>query len=107
MSGGKNNTMTPMQKLTLDILNDCMSIVEKRVSNPVYKKVIVSMGYPYAKKEILRTTDEELKRDMNMVYNRLKKHFNKKQLKDEIDFSNSISDIKVPKFIEKQVGEYF
>ncbi len=31
--------MTPLQKLTLEILNDCMSIVEKRVSNPVYKKV--------------------------------------------------------------------
>jgi len=28
-------------------------------------------------------------------------------LKNEIEFSNSISDIKVPKFIEKQVGEYF
>ena len=48
------------------------------------------MGYPYAKKEILRTSDAELKKDMNLVYNRLKKHFNKKQLKDEIDFSNSI-----------------
>jgi len=99
--------MTPMQKLTLDILNDCMSIVEKRVSNPIYKKVIVSMGYPYAKKEILRTSDAELKKDMNLVYNRLKKHFNKKQLKDEIDFSNSISDIKVPKFISEPVGDYF
>jgi len=99
--------MTPMQKLTLEILNDCMSIVEKRVSNPVYKKVIKTMGYPYAKKEILRTSDEALKKDMNLVYNRLKKHFNKKQLKDEIDFSNGISDIKVPDFISKQVGDYF
>ena len=84
-----------------------MSIVEKRVSNPVYKKVIVSMGYPYAKKEILRTSDEELKKDMNLVYNRLKKHFKKKELKDEIDFSNKISDIKVPEFISKPVGDYF
>jgi hypothetical protein len=99
--------MTPLQKLTLEILNDCMSIVEKRVSNPVYKKVIVSMGYPYAKKEILRTSDEELKKDMNLVYNRLKKHFKKKELKDEIDFSNKISDIKVPEFISKPVGDYF
>tara|TARA_R110000824_G_scaffold386015_1_gene580470 strand:- start:50 stop:349 length:300 start_codon:yes stop_codon:yes gene_type:complete len=99
--------MTPMQKLTIEILNDCMKIVEKRVSNPVYKKVIVSMGYPYAKKEIMKATDEELKKDMNLVYNRLKKHFNKKQLKDEIDFSNKISDIKVPEFISKPVGDYF
>ncbi len=99
--------MTPMQKLTIEILNDYMKIVEKRVSNPVYKKVIVSMGYPYAKKEIMRASDEELKRDMNLIYNRLKKHFKKKELKNEIEFSNSISDIKVPKFIEKQVGEYF
>jgi len=99
--------MTPMQKLTLEILNDCMGIVERKVSNPVYKKVIVSMGYPYARKEILKSSDEELKRDMNLVYNRLKKYFDKKQLKDEIDFSNSISDIQVPKFISKQVGEYF
>ena len=99
--------MTPMQKLTLDILNDCMAIVEKRVTNPIYKQVIVKMGYPYARKEILKTSDEELKKDMNLVYNRLKKHFSKKQLKDEIDFSNSISDIKVPEFITKQVGDYF
>jgi len=99
--------MTPLQQLTLEILNDCMSIVEKRVSNPVYKKVIVSMGYPYAKKEILRRSEEELKKVRNLVYNRLKKHFNKKQLKDEIDFSNSISDIKVPKFISEKVGDYF
>ena len=99
--------MTPMQQLTIEILNDCMKIVEKRVRNPVYKKVIVSMGYPYAKKEIMRASDEELKRDMNLIYNRLKKHFKKKELKNEIEFSNSISDIKVPKFIEKQVGEYF
>ena len=99
--------MTPMQKLTLEILNDCMSIVERKVNNPVYKKVIVSMGYPYARKEILKSSDEELKRDMNLVYNRLKTYFDKKQLKDEIDFSNSISDIQVPKFISKQVGEYF
>ncbi len=99
--------MTPMQKLTLEILNDCMGIVERKINNPVYKKVIISMGYPYAKKEILRTSDEELKKDMNLVYNRLKKHFEKKQLKDEIDYSNSISGIKVPEFISKQVGEYF
>ena len=99
--------MTPMQKLTLEILNDCMGIVERKVNNPVYKKVIVSMGYPYARKEILKSSDEELKRDMNLVYNRLKTYFDKKQLKDEIDFSNSISDIQVPKFISKQVGEYF
>lgn len=99
--------MTPMQKLTLEILNDCMGIVERKVNNPVYKKVIVSMGYPYARKEILKSSDEELKRDMNLVYNRLKTYFDKKQLKDEIDFSNSISDIKVPEFITKQVGDYF
>ena len=99
--------MTPLQKLTLEILNDCMSIVEKRVSNPVYKKVIVSMCYPYAKREILKTSDKELKKDMNLVYNRLKVHFNKKVLKDEIDFSNGISDIKVPEFLSKQVGDYF
>ena len=99
--------MTPMQKLTLEILNDCMSIVERKVTNPIYKKVIISMGYPYARNEILKTNDEELKRDMNLVYNRLKKHFDKKQLKDEIDFSNNISDIKVPDFITKQVGDYF
>ena len=99
--------MTPLQKLTLEILNDCMSIVEKRVSNPVYKKVIISMGYPYAKKEILKTSDEELKKDMNLVYNRLKKHFINKELKDEIDFSNSISDIPVPKFLSEKVGNYF
>ena len=65
------------------------------------------MGYPYAKKEILRTNDKELKTDMNLIYNRLKKHFEKKQLKDEIEFSNSISDIKVPDFISKPVGDYF
>tara|TARA_R110000824_G_scaffold145468_2_gene313783 strand:- start:815 stop:1114 length:300 start_codon:yes stop_codon:yes gene_type:complete len=99
--------MTPMQKLTLEILNDCMSIVEKRVSNPIYKKVIKTMGYPYARDQILKTNDVELKRDMNLIYNRLKKHFDKKQLKDEIDFSNSISDIQVPEFITKQVGDYF
>jgi hypothetical protein len=99
--------MTPMQKLTLEILNDCMDIVNKRVTNQVYKKVILSMGYPYAKKVILKTSDEELKQDMNMVYDRLKKHFNKKQLKDEIDFSNLMSGIKVPEFLTKQVGDYF
>jgi len=96
-----------MQKLTLEILNDCMSIVEKRVSNPIYKKVIVSMGYPYARDQILKTNDSELKNDMNLIYNRLKKHFDKKQLKDEIDFSNSISDIQVPEFLSKQVGDCF
>jgi hypothetical protein len=84
-----------------------MSIVEKRVSNPVYKKVIISMGYPYARKEILKTSDAELKKDMNLVYNRLKIHFNKKALKDEIDFSNGISDIKVPAFLSEKVGNYF
>ena len=99
--------MTPMQKLTLEILNDCMSIVEKRVSNPIYKKVIKTMGYPYARDQILKTHDTELKNDMNLIYNRLKKHFDKKQLKDEIDFSNSISDIKVPEFLSKKVGDCF
>ena len=71
--------MTPLQKLTLEILNDCMSIVEKRVSNPIYKKVIKTMGYPYARDQILKTHDAELKNDMNLIYNRLKKHFDKKQ----------------------------
>tara|TARA_R110000744_G_scaffold85805_1_gene167713 strand:+ start:787 stop:1086 length:300 start_codon:yes stop_codon:yes gene_type:complete len=99
--------MTPMQKLTLEILNDCMQIVEKRVSNPIYKKVIKTMGYPYARDQILKTNDAELKNDMNLIYNRLKKHFDKKQLKDEIDFSNSISDIQVPEFLSKQVGDCF
>ena len=99
--------MTPLQKLTLEILNDCMSIVEKRVSNPIYKKVIKTMGYPYARDQILKTHDAELKNDMNLIYNRLKKHFDKKQLKDEIDFSNSISDIQVPEFLSKQVGDCF
>ena len=65
------------------------------------------MGYPYAKKEILRTSDEELKKDMNLVYNRLKKHFEKKQFKEAINEANRISDIKVPEFLTETVGEYF
>jgi len=99
--------MTPMQKLTLEILSDCMGIVERKVSNPVYKKVIISMGYPYARKEILKSSDAELKKDMNLVYNRLKKHFEKKQFKEAVKEANLISDIKVPKFLTDQIGDYF
>ena len=45
-TGTAINHMTPLQKLTLEILNDCMSIVEKRVSNPVYKKSISDIKVP-------------------------------------------------------------
>jgi hypothetical protein len=99
--------MTPMQKLTLEILNECMKIVQNKVDNPVYKKVIFSMGFPYAKKKILESTDKELSNDMNLIYNRLKKFYEKKQFKDTIDEANKISDIPVPKFLSNQVGEYF
>ena len=44
---------------------------------------------------------------MNLTQPSLKKHFKNKELKDEIDFSNKISDIKVPEFISKPVGDYF
>jgi len=100
-------TMTPMQKLTLDILNECMSIVEKKVDNPIYKKVIFSMGFPYAKSKILSSSDKELSNDMNMIYKKLRKFYEKKQLKDSIDEANKISDIPVPKFLSNQVGDYF
>jgi hypothetical protein len=99
--------MTPMQKLTLEILNECMSIVERKVDNPIYKKVLFSMGFPYAKKKILSSSDEELKKDMNLIYMKLKKYYEKKQFKDTIEEANKISDIPVPKFLSDQVGNYF
>ena len=65
------------------------------------------MGYPYAKKQIARSSDKELIKDLNMIYNRLQPYFEKKQLKDSIDEANRLSDIKVPDFLSKKVGNYF
>jgi hypothetical protein len=84
-----------------------MKIVESKVDNPIYKKVIFTMGYPYAKKQIARSSDKELIKDLNMIYNRLQPYFEKKQLKDSIDEANRLSDIKVPDFLSKKVGNYF
>ena len=49
--------------------------------HPDDKKVIKTMGYPYARDQILKTNDAELKNDMNLIYNRLKKHFDKNSRK--------------------------
>lgn len=84
-----------------------MSIVERKVDNPIYKKVIISMGYPYAKKQIMVTSDKELIKDLNMIYTRLKPYFEKKQFKDSVDEANRLSDIKVPDFVTNKIGEYF
>ena len=55
-------------------------------------------------------TEKELKTDLNLIYKRLRPHFEKKQLKDMIDEADRLSDIKLKKLNNtefNEVSKYF
>tara|TARA_R100000963_G_scaffold35039_1_gene31256 strand:- start:2811 stop:3119 length:309 start_codon:yes stop_codon:yes gene_type:complete len=97
--------LSELHELTLSIIN----IIDKIAKQKIKWKVAVifweKMGKPFVQRAVLSMTDQELKTDLNLIYKRLRPHFEKKQLKDMIDEADKLSDIKLKKLNNSQFNE--
>lgn len=102
--------VSDLHELTLSIIN----IIDKIAKQKIKWKVAIAfwdrMGRPFVQKAVLSMTEKELKTDLNLIYKRLRPHFEKKQLKDMIDEADRLSDIKLKKLNNtefNEVSKYF
>ena len=101
-----------MQNLALKLLDTTDKVCNRRLKNPVARTFWNKIGKSHAVKNIMESTDEELKVDMNELYNDFKEFFEDKQTKDMIDEGDKLSKMDLKKLLPtnkkiKTVSEYF
>jgi predicted solute-binding protein len=94
-----------LQELTLGIINIIDKIARQKIKWRVAIMFWEKMGKPFVQRAVLSMTEEELKTDLNLIYKRLKPHFEKKQLKDMLDEADRLSGIKLKKLNNSQFNE--
>ena len=95
-----------------DIAKSMLALTDNIVRHKVRNSLIIAMYdkfvLPFFHKQIQNTPDEEIKQSLQLAYENLKPHFEKKQLKDQIDEADKLSGFKLADFhiLEKE-SKYF
>ena len=84
------------------------NIVRRKVKNSIMLSLYDRFVLPFFHKQIENTPDEDIRQSLQMAYDKLKPHFEKKQMKDMIDEGNKLSGFKIQDYglLEKE-GKYF
>tara|TARA_R110000850_G_scaffold195643_1_gene322122 strand:- start:96 stop:422 length:327 start_codon:yes stop_codon:yes gene_type:complete len=106
------SSVSDIQNLALKLLDTTDKVCNRRLKNPVARTFWNKIGKSHAVKNIMESTDEELKVDMNELYNDFKDFFENKQMKDLLDEGNSLSQMDLKKLLPtnqkiKEVSKYF
>ena len=100
--------MTEIKDIATSMLDMTDSIVRSKIKNSVIIAMYDRLVLPFFKKAIRNTPDEEVRKNLQMAYEKLKPHFEKKQFKDQIDEANELSGFKLANHgILKKESEYF
>ena len=87
--------MTEIKDIATSMLDMTDSIVRSKIKNSVIIAMYDRLVLPFFKKAIRNTPDEEVRKNLQMAYEKLKPHFEKKQLKEQIDEGNKLSGFKL------------
>ena len=101
-----------MQNLALKLLDTTDKVCNRRLKNPVAKAFWNKIGKSHGVKNIMESSDAELKQDMNDLYMDFKEFFENKQMKDLLTEGNELSNMDLAKMLPtnekiKTVSEYF
>jgi len=84
------------------------SIVRRKVKNSVVIAMYDKLVLPFFRRQIQNTPDSEIKKSLQLAYDRLSPLFEKKQMKDMIDEANNLSGFKIQDYgLLKKESEYF
>ena len=81
------------------ISKNILSMMDRIIRNKVQNSLIIGLYdriiLPFFVKQIDNTSDVELQKNLQFAYDQLKPHFEKKQLKEQIDEGNKLSGFKL------------
>ena len=100
-----------MQTLALKLLDTTDRVCNRRLKNPIAKMFWNKVGRKHGEDQIMASTDEELKKDLNELFTDFKEFFENKQMKNMVNEGNQMSGIKLEDLISNQklqrVSKYF
>ena len=100
--------MTEIKEIAKSMLEMTDNIVRRKVKNSIMLSLYDRFVLPFFHRQIENTPDEDIRQSLQMAYDKLKPHFEKKQMKDMIDEGNKLSGFKIQDYglLEKE-GKYF
>lgn len=106
------SSVTDMQNLALKLLDTTDKVCNRRLKNQIARTFWNKIAKSHAVKSIMESNDEELRIDMNDLYNDFKSFFEDKQMKDLIDEGDKLSQMNLKKLLPtnekiKEVSKYF
>ena len=100
--------MTEIKDIAKSLLALTDNIVRHKVKNSIIIVMYDKFVLPFFHKQIQNTPDEEIKQSLQLAYENLRPHFEKKQLKDQIDEADTLSGFKLADYgILKKQSKYF
>ena len=97
--------MSNMKDLCYTIFGRMDILIQKKLGNMVLVKLYKTIILPYFHWGIKSTSDKDIKENLEFIYLTLKPFFEKKQLKDEIDYAKKLGDTSLDKLQNKELEE--
>jgi len=97
--------MSNMKDLCYTIFGRMDILIQKKLGNMVLVKLYKTIILPYFHWGIKTTSDKDIKENLQFIYLTLKPFFEKKQLKDEMDYAKKLGDTSLDKLQNKELEE--
>ena len=94
-----------MKDLCYTIFGRMDILIQKKLGNMVLVKLYKTIILPYFHWGIKTTSDKDIKENLQFIYLTLKPFFEKKQLKDEMDYAKKLGDTSLDKLQNKELEE--
>jgi len=97
--------MSNVKDLCYTIFGRMDILIQNKLGNMVLVKLYKTIILPYFHWGIKSTSDKDIKENLEFIYLTLKPFFEKKQLKDEIDYAKKLGDTSLDKLQNKELEE--
>ena len=97
--------MSEAKDLCYSIFERMDILIQKKLGNMVLVKLYKTIILPYFHWGIKSTSDEDIKENLQFIYNTLKPFFEKKQLKDQLDTAEKLGSVSLDKLHNKEFEE--
>ena len=84
--------MTEIQNIAYSMLELTDSIVRRKVKNSIVIAMYDRLVLPFFRRQIQSSPDVEIKKSLQLAYDKLRPLFEKKQMKEMIDEADKLSD---------------
>jgi|AP82_1055514.scaffolds.fasta_scaffold221759_1 hypothetical protein len=97
--------MSDVKNLCYKIFERMDILIQNKLGNMVLVRLYKTIILPYFHWGIKTTSDKEIKANLLFIYLTLKPFFEKKQLKDQMDFAKKLGDTSLDKLHNKELEE--